>query len=296
MTSMQAKLEIIDTIPAYLAYWDQVKDLPIDEQIESWNNVYLKPWPGLVELQIEDYTSQGLSWKKIAREKVFPYLSGRFSAIHVAHQNLIKVCEPVFRKSQQLFTLECEVIIVIYVGIGCGAGWVTSYQDSPAILFGLENVAKCGWSNRDAISGLVAHEFGHLIHEQLRRRNQKTNGSGPWWQLYSEGFAQYCERMILRSDSWHQAMGEDEGWLRWCQANKGWLASEFLNTVDTGQPTTPFFGSWFDIKGKSQTGYFLGNEVISKLVKGVRLEDIALIGDVENTLRPILEEICAEVL
>lgn len=40
----------------------------------------------------------------------------------------------------------CSVLRVkpsfIYVGDGCGAGWVMTYQDLPAILFGLENMAE----------------------------------------------------------------------------------------------------------------------------------------------------------
>ena len=33
------------------------------------------------------------------------------------------------------------------------------------------------------------------------------------------------------------------------------LTAEFLRTVDAGEPVSPFFGSWLEICGKSQTGY-----------------------------------------
>lgn len=283
-------LEIIDTFPAYLEYWDQVKDFGIDEQIEAWKMEYLKPWPNLIEKQIEDYASQNLDWRKIAQENVFPYLAERFSTMQMAHHNLSALCESIIKNAKQRFSLDSNVVIVIYVGIGCGAGWVTSYEERPAILFGLENIAECGWGGRKAISGLVAHEIGHLIHNKLRLEKGKTKGSGPWWQLYSEGFAQYCESLILGTESWHQAMGEDENWLSWCQENRSWLAAEFLKRVESGKAARSFFGSWFEIRGKRQTGYYLGCEVIHELEKRFDLEEIAQLDNIERYTRPILED------
>jgi len=200
------------------------------------------------------------------------------------------MCEPIYRKAEHKFSLNRNVVIIIYVGIGCGAGWVTSYNETPAILFGLENIAECGWSSQKAISGLVAHEVGHLIHNQIRKQNGKSDESGPWWQLYSEGFAQYSESVILETESWHQAMGEDENWLSWCEENKSWLAAEFLRSIESGKATTSFFGSWFDIRGKRQTGYYLGCEVIKELEKRINIENIVLLENIENYLRPILEQ------
>ena len=57
--------------------------------------------------------------------------------------------------------------------------------------------------------------------EDWRQRRGLANGSGPWWQLYSEGFAQRCEHLILEYDSWHMAR-RTEGWQDWCQTNEGW--------------------------------------------------------------------------
>jgi hypothetical protein len=97
------------------------------------------------------------------------------------------------------------VTFVIYVGIGCGAGWATTFGDSPAVLFGLENIAERGWEDPGTILGLVAHELGHLVHFAWRLRGGKSAGSGPWWQLYEEGFAQECESRILDTGAVHQA-------------------------------------------------------------------------------------------
>ncbi|MHB8105752.1 MAG: hypothetical protein ACYDG5_09510, partial [Dehalococcoidales bacterium] len=173
---------------------------------------------------------------------------------------------------------------------GWGGGWLTPYQNTPAILFGLENIAECGWSKPAGIKGLFAHEVGHLVHQQWRAHNDKTPGSGPWWQFYEEGFAQRCESLIFDTESFHQTSGIMAGdWFGWCRSHKSWLAAEFLKTVAAGKSVVPFFGSWFDIQGKIETGYFLGHEGIRALEKNYSIKEIALLDDPERYLRPVLE-------
>jgi len=279
----------IDTYPDFLRYWSEVQHRPLDEQIEGWENIYMRQYPELLAKQKEDYSSQNIDWRQIAREKVFPHLTSRLSAMHEAHKNLLEAGMPLYSRAQIVLDYKADMIFVLYVGIGCGAGWATSFQDLPAILFGLENIAECGWSNRQAISGLIAHELGHLTHYYWRNKSGKSNGSGPWWQLYAEGFAQRCESLIVGHDSFHQTI-KDKNWCDWCQNHKGLLASEFIKTIDAGKPVSAFFGSWFDIQGRTETGYFLGQELVRTLEKDSSLKEIALIDNAENNLKPILEK------
>lgn len=290
MANSQSTFSLIDTFPAFLTYWADAKKKPLEEQINSWAKDYLSQWPELLSKQIEDYTSQNLLWKQIAREKVFPYLAGRLPAMQDAHGNLLELCKPIYSKAQNALCFESNATFVIYVGIGCGAGWVTTFGGSPTILFGLEAIAECGWSDPDAIKGLIAHEIGHLVHYQWRSQHGKPIGSGPFWQLYEEGFAQDCECLILNTKIVHQAKQGNGDWTEWCQDHVSWLITEFLKTVDFGKPVSPFFGSWLEIGGKSETGYFLGRAVIKKMEQRFTLKEIALLDNVEDCSRSILEQ------
>jgi len=285
---------LLDTFPVFLEWWEQAAGQPVEEQIEGWATEYMARWPVLLATQTGDYVSQGLDWRQVARERVFPYLAERLPAMREAYQNLREVCGPFYLRAQEVLGFGEPVIFVLYVGIGCGAGWATSLNGEPAILFGLENIAECGWSRREAIEGLVAHEMGHVVHQCWRAQARKIAGSGSWWQLYEEGFAQYCEALLLGSENWHQAVN-CEGWLEWCRAHRAWLAAEFLRTVETGQPVWAFFGSWFEIEGMKETGYFLGYEVVRELAKRLDVRAIALLEDVEGHLRPILEQMCQDL-
>ena len=262
----------------------------MDEQVESWATEYISSWPELPSLQIADYEAQNLDWRQIARERIFPNLGARLVKMCQAQQGLLELIEPVYEQAQQVLNFRSEAVCIIYVGIGCGAGWTTKYAGLPAILFGLENIAECGWNETPAIQGLIAHEIGHLAHSYWRERNGQSIGTGPWWQLYEEGCAQVCEGLILDVPSWHQAHGDKE-WLDWCQSHISWLAAAFLETVDNNAPVSRFFGSWYTLHGKSQTGYFLGYKAVKVLQEQIGLRKLALIENVETYLRPVLEQI-----
>ena len=281
---------LIDAFPAFLSYWAEAQEQSLENQIESWATAYMATWPELRRMQIEDYSAQSLDWRQIARDKVFPFLAERLPQMEEAHHNLAALSEPIYARAQQTLGFDSSAVFVIYVGIGCGAGWATTFEKTPAILFGLENIAENRWSGREAITSLAAHEIGHLAHYHWRQQHGKPIGSGPWWQLYEEGFAQYCQSLIVPSAVWHQASGDQADWLDWCRNHKQWLAAKFLQTVAAGESVVPFFGSWYEICGRSETGYFLGCELAAELTGSLTLLELAALDDVDVLLRPILED------
>ena len=283
---------VVDAFPAFLDLWPTIQHKPVDRQIEAWATDYMAAWPDLLAKQQACYAEDGEDWRRVAREIVFPHLAGRLVGMEEAHGNLLALVEPVHARAQRILGFERDIVVVIYAGIGCGAGWATTYQDLPAILFGLENAAEEGWTGPEALTGLIAHEIGHVAHYLWRQQRDIPEGSGAWWQLYSEGFAQRCEHLIMNDESWHMACTM-EGWQDWCQANEGWLATEYLRVVDAGESLRPFFGSWYDLRGWKQTGYFLGHCVIQRLEAGMDLCEIALLEEVEPLMRRELERLAA---
>jgi hypothetical protein len=83
----------------------------------------------------------------------------------------------------------------------------------------------------------------------------------------------------------------EKGWREWCEQNIDWLAKEFLRRVDQGEDMRPFFGSWFNLRGRKQTGYFLGHELIVILQERMSLQEVALLTDIERHLRPLLVQL-----
>lgn len=292
MSEFRPQLQIIDAFGAFLSFWEHAQTQPLVGQIEAWSVHYISQWPELRQKLIECYAEEGEDWRAIARGHVFPFLSERLPTMHTAHSNLLSLCADLYKRCQQALGFDSDLVCVIYVGIGCGAGWATTYGGDPAILFGLENIAEEGWQEQETLAGLMAHELGHLVHFHWRARAGlaqagMTDGEGPWWQLYTEGFAQWCEHLI-QAKSWHMQKSADDAWQKWCRANLSWLAAEFLRRVDAGQDIRPFFGSWHDLRGYKQTGYFLGHELVKALQAQATLHEVALLRDPATHLRPLL--------
>lgn len=284
-------LIILDTYTEFLSYWEKYKFLPVKKQIEGWAFEYMSMWPDLLEIQQESYSDISEDWRNIAEERIFPFMHSRMNPMKIAHENLIEFIKPIHNLAMEKFQInDFDILYVIYVGIGCGAGWLTRLRNSQAVLFGLEMIAECRWTESDSLKGLIAHEIGHAIHEKLRQDTELNQENGPWWQLYTEGYAQRCEHIIMGRNSWHERTGlNTSGWLEWCTENKAMLSEKFLQLVEEKADVRPFFGSWFDIQGYRQCGYYLGHEVISDLEQGCDIRKLAVLKDVKLSIQSVLE-------
>ncbi len=282
---------ILDTYSEFLSYWEKYKNLPVKKQIEGWVCEYMGIWPDLLEIQQESYSDISEDWRNIAEERIFPFLHSRLNPMKEAHANLIEFIKPLHKSAMEKFKInEFDVLYVIYVGIGNGAGWLTKLRNSQAILFGLEMIAECKWTESDSLKGLIAHEIGHAIHGKLRQDPELNREKGPWWQLYTEEYAQRCEHIIMGRNNWHEGIGlNTSDWLDWCTENKRMLAEKFLQLVEEEADVSPFFGSWFDIHGYKQCGYYLGHEVILDLEQKCDIWKLALLKDVKLTMKSVLE-------
>jgi len=286
--------EILDTFPSFLTAWTETQHDAVNVQIDAWLDRYMAEYPELLQKQLDDYASLQEDWHVTAAERIFPSFSERLPLMQIAHDNLLHICTDVYDRARQVLGYNNDLMCVIYVGLGCGAGWADEYHGKPAILFGLENIAEEGWHDKDTLKGLMAHELGHLVHFDWRKQAGLANQEGAWWQLYTEGFAQRCEGIILERPSWHmQQSAPEKQWQEWCKENLGWLANEFLRRVDQGEDMRPFFGSWFDLRGQKQTGYFLGHELIKMLQERMSLREVALLSDIDSHLRPLLIEMAS---
>lgn len=279
------KYSLINAFPAFLKFWEAEKNMPLEAQIDGWSKS-LAEFPELLQKQIDAYAMDGVSWRTAACEHVFPFLEERLPAMRAANRLLPTVLPEVTKRAQSVLGCDMNIRFVIYVGIGCGAGWATRYENHPAVLFGLENIAECGWTNTDCLSGLTAHEIGHLAHATWRESAGLVDGSGPWWTLYSEGFAQCCEQRILGRESWHMNGGTAPGWLAACRANESHLARLYLQAVEEARPIHLFFGSWYQVEGLAQTGYYLGREILRGLeARGCSLSELAVEKNIEHVMR-----------
>jgi hypothetical protein len=287
------RLQVLDTFPAFEEYWRSVRFRPVEVQVDRWEHEYMSRWPELLEKQVRSYSDEGLDWKQIARTRVFPHLPERLPRLRMLHRNLLRALPASWSRAEQALKLDFPVRFVIYVGIGVGAGWATRYRGQRACLFGLENAAEIAAGKYGGTAGAVSHEVAHLAHDEWRRRRGLRGieqPGGSFWRLYEEGFATECERRIEDPRRFRLRTGRPD-WVPWCAANRAWLAARFLRDVKAGRSLRPFFGSWYNIRGRIECGYFLGAEVVREWARSASLQEVATLPEtvvrrkVRSTLR-----------
>ena len=269
-------MKIVDTWPDFQAFWSEARLKEVGEQLRLWRTAYMGKYPELFTKQVKNYQEANVNWQEIAK-KILNALPNRYSLMLRARNNVVSTYSQVYSKAVENLRLDFTVFLVVYVGIGCGAGWATTYDNEPAVLLGLENIAEEKWHTKKKLAGLISHEIGHLAHMKWRNewKDFEEAEEDPIFRLYSEGFAQRCEHLVLGAETWHMAQGK--GWVSWCIENERWLAGEFLRRIKSEDSVSDFFGSWFKIRGRSQTGYFLGHGLVRRMERTYGLRKMALL-------------------
>lgn len=272
-----SRYEILDTLPTFNRFWRRARSLPVESQVDAWKRDYLRRWPELFRMQVADYRRQGVDWRRVARVRIFPRLDERIARMSLVRSRLRRAIPIAVARFRDRLGLDFPVRFVIHVGVGCGAGWATTFGGRPAVLFGLENAAELGWTDSNSAVALVEHELAHLLHDRWRREarlRRVGDYRGAWWQLYEEGFATYCE-LKLGPIGNHHSTETSRDWLEWCRKNRSRLATRYLAAVSSRRPTRQFFGSWNNIAGYINTGYYLGAEVIRDWESRASLREVA---------------------
>lgn len=246
--------------------------LPVPEQVAEWQAYYQRCAPDLPSRLYADYAQIDGGWHSIAESRIFPRLPELLPGMKLALANLHKVCSEACSRATSMLGLPKMPLVVAYVGLGNGAGWATTWHGRPAVLIGLENVADLGWQHTDSLEGLLGHEIGHLSMMHIRGSIESLT-EDPLLALYEEGYAQHCEHVVAGQETWH--CSSQAGWLDWCVAHEPELARMYLGAMSNREEWRRFFGSWFDVQGWRQTGYFLGCRFIQRQSRDCSLAKLA---------------------
>lgn len=179
------------------------------------------------------------------------------------------------RRLRSRFGRAPDADVVLYLGLCNGAGWATSVDGRPAVLLGLEKIVELGWYAGRDMDALILHELGHLWHFQFGTdlRALADPPDALLWQLFSEGVAMVFEQDALGDpDFFHQ---DKNGWKRWCDSRRAWIASRFAAALPSMTAQTQnFFGDWVRFEGRPDVGYYLGAEFVRFLLSDAPLDRV----------------------
>lgn len=191
------------------------------------------------------------------------------------HESFLYATDNLEQKLKQYFGETVDADIILYMGLCNGAGTATVIEGRNTILLGIEKIIELNWHDSRSMTALIYHELGHIWHNVFGKFHQNTDtpGQKAILQLYQEGIAMYFEQVICNDFSFYHQ--DKNGWLNWCNENKEKLLSEFIKRIESNTSVQEFFGDWTSYLGHSDTGYFLGCEIVKALVENYTLKEIA---------------------
>ncbi|MEW6753139.1 MAG: hypothetical protein AB1505_19495 [Candidatus Latescibacterota bacterium] len=284
MSDTGAAVPALDLWPAFRAFWSAHAGLPAGEQVAAWLQTLGRVCPEVHQRYAASMATDGVDWGEDLLQHHWPSLSRHLPRMAQTHDRLLTLFDPVARRACEALGTDLRPVLVI-VPVGYG-GWATTYQGQPACDLGLDTIVELGWDEPETLEGLIAHELGHLAHYRWRGDNLVYRARGPLWDLYDEGFAQVCERLVRGAEVYSVARHQPR-WLQWGREHRAALAREFLARAAAGQPLHGFFGSYpeLSIEGYREMGHFLGQEVVGAWVEQEGLHAVAVMPEDDATRR-----------
>ena len=238
--------------------------------LDRWKEYIRKAFPPAEALcldDLEECLKAGLSWENDylpMLNQAYQNAAARARALASFRSLTVDLNDRV----RSVFGREIDADLVLYLGLGSGAGWVTQLGGRTAVLFGIEKIVELGWEGEKSMTGLIYHELGHVYHRQhgVLDREFAENADRFLWQLFTEGVAMVFEQMLAGGEEYfHQY---DEEWTEWCGANLRRIANDFNS--DLGPMTFEnqrYFGDWVEYDGRGDTGYYLGARFVQRIMK-----------------------------
>lgn len=237
--------------------------------IEKWKAYMDASLPGAKELCLRDAAETidaGYSWE----DCFLPILNAVFlrdEKRREAIRSFREASADLDQRIKAVFGKTVDADLVLYLGLGNGAGWVTQVNGRCTILFGLEKIIELDWCGRTKMSGLVWHELGHVYHRQygVLPGEFPQRGDEFLWQLFEEGIAMVFEQELADDP---QFFHEDyPGWKAWCAEHLPDIARAFADELGVmTRDRQRFFGDWVRFEGQPDTGYYLGAKFIRFLM------------------------------
>lgn len=188
-----------------------------------------------------------------------------------AHRSLQSIdVQTIERHINELFDIELDVTIILYLGLCNGAGWATWLDKRQTILLGVEKIAELGWHAPERMHDLICHEIAHLILDFMRKNMPEMPAEIQ--QLYEEGFATRTSQLLYTEGFFHQ---DDGVWLSFCQEHIDKIKEEFYTRLQSNVSTAAFFGDWNLVMGQHDLGYYLGYDWIKQMQARYSIKEIA---------------------
>ena len=265
-------MEIIDTYTQALSSYDES-----GFSFVRWKKYIDSELPELFPKLAEDVKSV-LSTERVSADEYLSVLNGlakNKERLEAAHDAFVEITKGLDKTVSERFGKSLDVVVVFYLGLCNGAGWVTEYRGKTAILLGMEKIVELNWCGVSDMYALICHELGHVYQKQYGTLTRTFDNSADsfLWQLFTEGAAMCFEQIIADDpEFYHQ---DKNGWKAWCDEHFGQIRADFARDLATMTfADQRYFGDWVDYHGRGDVGYYLGCRFVREMLKRYEFDEV----------------------
>lgn len=240
---------------------------------------YISNYPELLIAEV-NYRKGLTRLRNLMIEEVLPKLDLLIHDIIEAWMQVLQNLEAVYSLAADTLPSRLDPIFAIYVASGWRRDWITSILGKPAILIDLGGLAEVNWVSEDKIRGMIAFNLGILYHALKRGGVDKYREleTDPFFRLYSEGFSQLMEHLILNLGFSHVLAEEVEEEF---EQKVSEVAVEYLTRAEKGS-VEDFYSPKGEVHGVKFAAAYLGHLLSEALRReGMGLEELAGLSESE---------------
>jgi len=289
--SWMRKVKLIDSMRDFLTYWRTYSGRDPKEMFQGWLMDYISNYPELLIAEV-NYRRGLTQLRNIMIKEVLPKLDLMIHDIIEAWMLILQNLEAVYSLAAEVLPSHLDPIFAIYVASGWRRDWIASILGKPAVFIDLGGLAEVNWVSEDKIRGMLAFNLGTLYHALRRGGVEKFRKleADPFFRLYSEGFAQLTEHLILNLEFSHVLT---EGSVKKFEQKIPEIAVEYLTRAEKGD-VEDFYSPKNEIHGVKFAAAYLGH-LFSKTLgeEEIDLEELAGLPepDVERFSKNLLREL-----
>ena len=287
-----ARCQVVNLMPSFWKFWDAAKDQPQSTQLLLFDEMVVKEHP---EVYREGVLSIGSGGPDLTTQ-IAIFLRGTPANI-AAMRKLSDSLEgdlPLYLSDFQraLPDFACQNSVYFLVSLGAFDGAVRSVNGDPALLFGVDVIARI--HPQDELRVFFDHELFHIYHRQI---TGMAGGMGdPLYRaLWEEGLATYVSGVLNPQVSESAILGRPEDLAARAKPLLSQIARELVQNMDSTSPDvyqTFFLGNSARKDIPPRSGYYVGLLIARELGQSYSLQQLAEMNgeSLRSTMRRILQK------
>ena len=251
----------LDFFDHFAIIYESLEDKSPENIFKMWNEFYSNNKEEIKNFCLCDYEDEDVF--SLFKEHLYPVFKNEWQEFYKAHKSLKTYGEEIKTWFKKKYEIDEDIYFIYFVGIGSGAGAIGKYKNKHAIYFGIEQITKLKWYEKEKMISLIIHELGHIFHF-IKREEKNLKYDYPdgdfIWRLYAEGFAERFKQNYKKSDCYIERFGGER--IKWFEKNFSKLCVLYYEYMIQGKKEYDFYGDWYNIEGYSESAYYMGTKFI----------------------------------